>query len=711
MAKPYKKNIKIQRYRYSDYNEPDFDSPKYKKEMRRLKKAVAGKSASEVDPETQEKLNEYYTKKARIKAERTLGPPKYFEERKKETGKAEEFVEDVRAGKIRTSRIGKLPLIRTINKEPKTLGGYASKGFEDVFANEKYQQEIKRINADRKKRGEGKIGFASRLAVYKDIQAERATKFAQSKGISATQLEAKRQKTIKTAKYTAGLVKEKQYGALAKGGAKLGAASTIYGAKKSAKLVKFGVTKSAGLSLAASRTTAKYAGKAMSNLSSAAQRIVESNKLLAILKPMFWYIKIMQIGLSKPMPFIYAGLACGMGLMIWLFGLVSGYYALYFLKCIPAVVLNVPLTIFNAIWYGLFAIFNMVQAGLVTIINQVFYFFVGGLLDSLHNGITIDLGWLGKHNILGIGEGFRGIQFSAASQPDYAFSYLVPQPIDCSHGSVAAFLSLGAYSWIQPGANPYLYDYEIDAPLFKVQIMQNGAELKFPEFNYFMEASPIWTKLKEPPPQIDYSWANKYSGMYWDRDDCKWHKYPQTDISISIIGGATGALNSDPVFIQSGFLMATGYYSATKSSEQRTRADTIFNEAVKEYFIAKGYDSATVNKYANEWASIEPGWNVGKAIWANWPAGMDSSIIGVDYFPYLDAYMDAALVVTQELTWQGYTAATLSDNTPWSVIYGEYYKYIQINIEPWWTNGWKLNDTCHFKILQLSGPKALHMKV
>ena len=474
----------------------------------------------------------------------------------------------------------------------------------------------------------------------------------------------------------------------------------------------------------ASTKVANRAGRAIGTVNNAAEMVFQKYKVLAMFKPLFWSLKITSIGLTKPMPFIYAGLILGLGLMIWLYGAISGYYALYFLKCIPALFANAILSIFNAIWFGIHGIFNFFTAAIVTIINQVEYYFLQP--------------FYGVSSYVGVP--FKGIPINITLQPDHAFAYFVPTPLNVAGGPIALLASLGSYDMVMPGANPYLYNYTTDQQMFDVQFEQNGGELRFPAFNFYAKADGFWCSLKDQPPPLDYRFPDNIAGYQFVKTDTDiysnngtWELRTGRDISLSIVFGIASVVSSAPI-TPDGWLRQTGWYSATGYSEQRPRGEMMTLTALGIYLktlspshelfknVDTGLQRWSMRNYDDPTDGPWP-WNKGPKVDHN---GIHPpylyientfSTADIERFNamqaipgneqsircWLNFYLDAMTLVRTRL---GNTYNLSSDefrnNVPWDAVYQHYYEYFDsINIDSWWlldgndVRAWKCNIASH----------------
>jgi len=239
------------------------------------------------------------------------------------------------------------------------------------------------------------------------------------------------------------------------------------------------------------RTTSQLA-KARANIKITRKAMLGRKGWKTIFEPRFWLLYISQITLANFYPIFIATIITGIFLMVILFGTVSACYSLYFLKAVISVIVNVPLTIANALWFGVHAITQAIYFGFLTIINTMQHFFLSPLIDTI-NAITGVFG-IEAITFIPLGEG-APVQM----QPADAFAYLSPNPVEWGDWNSAV-----SFIWIKCGADPYVSGES-------VYVMgQSGASLSFPKYNYDGIADWIWSPLATRADSISYDWTSWY---------------------------------------------------------------------------------------------------------------------------------------------------------------------------------------------------------
>lgn len=241
---------------------------------------------------------------------------------------------------------------------------------------------------------------------------------------------------------------------------------------------------------------------AIANLNAAAEIKVNEKGLFAVFQPIFWGCKIGAWAMSAWQPVLIAGLIFGIFMATWLYGMVSAYYGLFFLKSIPAVVANVFLTLANAIWFAVNGLYNLMLLGIITLINGIFFYFLEplyGMINWLTDKVT-----LGQ---LGTDMEFTGLKHTFDLQPRDGFAYIRPDPIKATGDGWEIFLSFFAYSFVRPGEDPWLYDSEGEL-LMDPCYTQSGAKLEYPRLNPVAKADFIWDRIMDrPPPPVEYGFS------------------------------------------------------------------------------------------------------------------------------------------------------------------------------------------------------------
>jgi hypothetical protein len=244
---------------------------------------------------------------------------------------------------------------------------------------------------------------------------------------------------------------------------------------------------------------------AIANLNAAAEIKVNEKGIFAVFQPIFWGCKLGALAMSNAYPLLITGLIFGVLFGIWFYGLISAYYALHFLRSLPAVFINVFLTIANGLWFAARGVYQLMSLGIVTIINTMFGYFVGPLYDIID---TLRF-WTSDPLVM------PNLAFEYTLQPEKGFCYLYPNPMETtgSIGSIA--LSFFSYSFLRPGEQAYLYDPVTgDIELMIVYTDDINTTLRYPVFNPGAVSDGIWGELFNPetgPPTQVYDF---YEGIW-----------------------------------------------------------------------------------------------------------------------------------------------------------------------------------------------------
>ena len=250
--------------------------------------------------------------------------------------------------------------------------------------------------------------------------------------------------------------------------------------------------------------TIQIKNQANENLKNARGQIVQKYGISSIVRPRYWLLLLTSAFLSKPgmslIVFIFIGTILGS----WLFGIASLLYAIYFLECIVALIINTVITIGNAVWFAVHGMTHLIMTAILDIVNGIAYYFVGPLVDGI-NGIAqfFNLGSPVSFDPIGSGTGIP-------IQPQLALSYVVPStPI-----SGGAF-SLG-FVLVKPGADIYF-------DTFQGVYSENGAILWFPEIkpdalspDEDHDGNQDFLTPIDRPPDIEYSFDASGTGSFID---------------------------------------------------------------------------------------------------------------------------------------------------------------------------------------------------
>lgn len=291
------------------------------------------------------------------------------------------------------------------------------------------------------------------------------------------------------------------------------------------KAAGIGSIRGAKASLKIGGKTAKHVNKLAANKASAAAKlIVERDGLLAIFKPLYWALRLNALFASHPQPYIITGLAFFSIFAVWYFGSFSGMYALFAFRAMIAGIVNSVFSVANAFIFGINGLLSLVQLGIITIINQIGYFFTGGIIDFINN-ITQTLSFLPGFD--GAQLEFEGIKAEIFNQPPFALGYLVPE------GAGLGFI------WINPNAEPYEIDMVNDSIIFEPVFVGDGGEiLNAPKENRYAIADIIVDMEEDRPPPIDYNFSINPAGYVFDEKQDKWVLTSDRALSNTLFGTA-----------------------------------------------------------------------------------------------------------------------------------------------------------------------------
>jgi hypothetical protein len=196
--------------------------------------------------------------------------------------------------------------------------------------------------------------------------------------------------------------------------------------------------------------------------------------------------------------------------MVWFFGSLSGYYGLYAAKAMVATFANVFLTIGNAAIFAVNGVYTIISLGIVTIINQLFYYFIGGILEVI-NIILTYIPIVGQQSLDFVPIGNQTISF----EPPVALAYLVPEPINATDIVTGIMSTLFGYSFIKPGAQFYEYNMATDSYVVEVAFVgENFERLYLPKINRAAKVDGLLTNMSggDRPPPIQYNFTTNVAG-------------------------------------------------------------------------------------------------------------------------------------------------------------------------------------------------------
>jgi hypothetical protein len=248
--------------------------------------------------------------------------------------------------------------------------------------------------------------------------------------------------------------------------------------------------------------------QAISNLNQASEIQVNEHGPFAVFKPLFWSCKVAALAMQNWYPLAIVSIIFGVLFMSWLYGMISAYYYLFFIKSLPAVAANVILTIGNAFWFAIHGIYQLILLGMVTLMNAVFNYFLEPIFDII-NWLTYRLTLA---DTLGKSTDYTFADFAFSHdydlRPTHGFCYLRPEPIKTTGTAAEVAGSLFWYSWSRPGEHMYATD-DYGQLIMDTCYTQNWAKLEYPVANPDAKADFIWDTIKRhPPPKTYYEFSN-----------------------------------------------------------------------------------------------------------------------------------------------------------------------------------------------------------
>lgn len=286
----------------------------------------------------------------------------------------------------------------------------------------------------------------------------------------------------------------------------------------------------------------KFAAKKMGG---AAKKLMQKDGLFALFKPMYWSLLLQSKLMMYPKPFLITGLFFGSMIAIWYFGGFSGYYALFAIKALVATILNTTFSIGNAIIFAMMGLLELIKIGVVAVINQVFYFFIGGLIEAV-NEIAKRAPFIDPLNM-----DFSGISTEWNVDPAFGLSYVVPEPMNFSSVSAGIGSFFVGFSFISPNAEPYEIDHMTDAYMVEpVYVGANGETLFYPKINDFAKEEGIIANLsKDRPPPREYNFTTNPASIRINEDGTTTY-IKRMEISITLFDGAIQAITGDAATVE-----------------------------------------------------------------------------------------------------------------------------------------------------------------
>lgn len=309
----------------------------------------------------------------------------------------------------------------------------------------------------------------------------------------------------------------------------------------------------------------KLASKKMAN---AASLLVKRDGLLAVFKPLYWSLMINAKLMAYPKPFFITFLLFGGLLMIWFFGAMSGYYALFAVKALVAAAINVVLSIGNAFIFAINGLLSLIQLGVVTLINQLFYYFIGGIIEAIN---TL-AGYIPSVNAVDLA--FNGLETQVNLQPDVALGYLVPEPINATDVSSGIGSFLFGYAFVSPNAEPFEYDHAAEAYVVEIAYVGDNQEtLFFPKVNEQAKTSFLVNMTADKPPPIQYNFSKNVAGytQQFDPDtgEVEWVLTKQRAVSQTLFQDIIAWLTGKPSSHEEWIKNSGHYYAKTEVTTLR----------------------------------------------------------------------------------------------------------------------------------------------
>ena len=247
----------------------------------------------------------------------------------------------------------------------------------------------------------------------------------------------------------------------------------------------------------AANTVSKIGASPANNIiSSAKSQMISKHGVKSFFLPQYWYLSLLKLSLSQP---ILIGCVCLIAAVVlgaWFFGEISIYYGLFFLKSCICVVVNLFLTLGNAIYFGFHAITQVMQLAFFDLINNIFNLILAPVVNAINQlAVWTTLAESGTNfiDLAALGEGAN-----ISAQPTHGFAYLLPTSV------------IGAKAWgflfVHPGENIYAVDVDNNV-IYDEVFDQTGAKLLFPMLNPDARSDGWWTAIRDRPPDQDYHFA------------------------------------------------------------------------------------------------------------------------------------------------------------------------------------------------------------
>jgi hypothetical protein len=298
---------------------------------------------------------------------------------------------------------------------------------------------------------------------------------------------------------------------------------------------------------------------ASKKMAAAAKLLVKKDGLLAVFKPLYWSLMINAKIMAYPQPILITSVIFGSVLMIWYFGMMSGYYGLFALKALVGTIINVFLTLGNSIVYAINGIYTILLTGIVTIINQIFFYFSQGIIEAI-NTIADAVPLLNPIDLE-----FKGLETTYSLDPPFAFSYLCPEPINATDiGSGVGSFFMG-WAFIKPGAQFYEYNEATDSYVLEIAYEgDEGERLYLPKINELAISDFISDMTNDKPPP-DYDFLSNNAGYVEqynaETDEFEWVLVNQRSLSRTVFEDIIRYLTGEPENMESWLKDGAMYYT------------------------------------------------------------------------------------------------------------------------------------------------------
>ncbi|RLF33153.1 MAG: hypothetical protein DRN08_05760, partial [Thermoplasmata archaeon] len=227
---------------------------------------------------------------------------------------------------------------------------------------------------------------------------------------------------------------------------------------------------------------------------------VKEHGFFAIFKPKYWSIVVsmMSVGLSNIGPMIITCLISGTLFAFYFSGLLGLAYMAYFLASLMCALINIPITIGNAILFAVNGLKQLLIGGFLYVINTIAYYFLGAIyaVFGFLNNIPL-IGYAIPDDLK-----FKPILYTADVYPDKLMAYVEPDTykIALALAKGNAFASIVSYTFVRPGAPVYLptkfFQFKIS---FYEPLSGTKSTVRLPVIHPVAKTSNFICKYKPPP--------------------------------------------------------------------------------------------------------------------------------------------------------------------------------------------------------------------